>query len=66
MGRKKRVVNMAGVAIKTGGSGAKPVPTGDHGGVGRPGNQNTPGVEHVDLKPSEAGKFDKNFGHKVK
>lgn len=60
---KQRGKEVRGVAIKTSGSGAKEVPTGDHGGVGKPGNQNTPGVEHVDLKPSDAGKFDKNFGH---
>lgn len=53
MGRKKKVVNMAGVEIKTGGSGAKPVPTGDHGGVGQPGNQNAPDLEQIDRVPSD-------------
>lgn len=63
MGRRKRVVEMRGVEIKTSGSGAKPVPTGDHGGVGKAGNQNMPQVEHVDLCPADANKFDQ-FGHK--
>lgn len=51
--------------LKTGGSGPEACPTGDHGGVGKPGNQNTPGIEHVELAPSDAKQFDQ-FGHKVK
>lgn len=41
----------------------KPGPIGDHGGIGKAGNQNTPLVEHVELCPSDANKFDQ-FGHK--
>lgn len=53
----------AGVPIKTSGSGPKGAPIGDHGGIGNAGNQNAPGIEHVELAPSDGHKFDKTFGH---
>lgn len=53
-----------GVPIKTGGS--KPGPTGDHGDVGKAGNQNEPKVQVVGVCPKDANKFDENFRHRIK
>lgn len=52
----------SGSPTKTGGD--KNAPTGDHGGVGKPGPSK--GVEHIGTHPADAGKDDPNFGHRIK
>jgi hypothetical protein len=57
---KKRVAN---TDFQTSGSGAKEMPTGDHGGVGK---HKQEGATRVGTCPADASKHDPNFGHKIK
>ena len=57
---KRKVKN---TDFETSGSGAKEMPIGDHGGVGK---HKQEGVEHVGTHPADASKHDPNFGHRVK
>jgi hypothetical protein len=54
----------SGSPIKTGGSGAKDTPTGDHGGVGK--HEPSKGTERVGTVPADVSKHDPNFGHRIK
>lgn len=53
-----------GVPIKTGGSGSSGVPAGGGNGVGKQGMPSN--VQNVGTVPSDASKYDPNFGHRIK